>query len=220
MKLYRLTYSPYVRKVQMLLDLLRRPYQAIDVPYGDRTELATVTGGYVYVPVLVDDDGTVVCDSRRICEHLLIGAAASDAARALVPAPLDGPVWAYHDWCDGPLEDVLFRIASPYVRPRWSNAGDRALWVLIKERKFGAGCIDAWERGRDELLARANAMLAPSARTLAAQPFLFGARPSLADVALYGLFSYLGAAEATLPARFDPQFTSWTRRMEEMAAGR
>src|SRR5215213_2434980 len=108
MKLYRFDYSPYARKVQTLLDLLGRSYVAVDVPYTDRRELATLTGGYIHVPVLQDDDGTVVCDSRRICAHLLQGS----AAVRLVPSPFEGPIWAYHDWCDGRLEDVLFRIAS------------------------------------------------------------------------------------------------------------
>ena len=224
MKLYRLTYSPYARKVQLLLDLLGRTYTAVEVPYSDRTELATVTGGYIYVPVLVDDDGTVVCDSRRICEHILVGPAghrtqtAADAAGAMVPAPWDGPIWAYHDWCDGPLEDVLFRIASPIVRDRWQSPSDRALYVLIKERKFGAGCVDAWERDREGLEARGRALLAPSARTLAARPFLFGDAPTLADVALYGQFAMLAAADRALPARFGAQFPAWISRLEELAA--
>ena len=92
MKLYRLRYSPYARKVQMLLDLLRRPYELIEVSYGDRNELATLTGGYIYVPVLVDDAGKVLCESRAICGDMKTGAwrnftpaAFSLATRALVP---------------------------------------------------------------------------------------------------------------------------------------
>jgi glutathione S-transferase len=214
MKLYRLNYSPYARKVQVLLDLMGHRYQAVDVPYSDRSELAGVTGGYIYVPVLVDDAGTVVCDSRRICEHLLAG----PAGARFMPPPLDGPVWAYSDWCDGQLEDVMFRIASPLVRDRWQSAGDRALYVLIKERKFGTGCVDAWARERETLLARADTLLAPSARTLAAQPFLFGAQPTLADAALYGEFAMLAAADAALPRRFDPAVVAWLGRVEELAA--
>jgi glutathione S-transferase len=216
MKLYRFAYSPFARKVQMLLDLLGRPYQAIDVAYSDRTELAKLTGGYIYVPVVVDDDGQVVCDSRRICEHLLTG----DAGRQLVPPPQDGPIWGYSDWCDGPLEDVMFRINSPYARDRWTSPGDRALYVLIKERKFGPGCVEAWERDREELLARANAMLAPSARTLAQRPFLFGDVPTLADAALYGEFAMLITVNPSLPGRFAPPFAAWIRRMDEVAAAR
>jgi glutathione S-transferase len=214
MKLYRLIYSPYARKVQMLLDLMGRRYDAVDVLYRDRTELATLTGGYIYVPVLVDDDGKVICDSRNICQHLLTG----PAAGALVPAPLDGPVWAYHDWCDGPLEDVMFRIASPAVRDKWQNAFERALYVLVKERKFGAGCVEAWERDREGLQARAIAMLEPTARTLAAQPFLFGARPTLADAALYGQFAMLIAADPALTRPFGPVLGAWIGRLDELAA--
>jgi glutathione S-transferase len=213
MKLYRFPHSPYARKVQMVLALLGRRSEIIDVDYTDRTELATITGGYIYVPVLVDDDGTVVCDSRKICQHLLVG----PAAATLVPPPLDGPIWAYADWCDGPLEDVIFRIGSPSVRQQWKTAGQRALYTLIKERKFGAGCIDAWSRERPQLVARASEMLTPSARTLAVQPFLFGARPTLADAALYGLFAHLTAADPALPAAFGPALNAFVRRMDELA---
>jgi glutathione S-transferase len=216
MKLYRFRYSPYVLKVQVLLDLMGRKYQAVEVPYGDRTELATLTGGYVYVPVLVDDGGQVVFDSRRICQHLLAG----EAGGVFVPPPFEGPIWAYHDWCDGPLEDVLFRIGSPGIRDSWKTAGERALYVLIKERKFGPGCVDAWERDTDQLFARANDLLAPTARTLSAQPFLFGGAPTLADAALYGLLAFLSMANAANIGRFPPVFPAWMRRMEELAAAR
>src|SRR5262245_55031780 len=75
MKLYRLSYSPYVLKVQIVLDLLGMKYEPIDVPYGRREELAELTGGYIQVPVLVDDAGAVTVDSRAICEKLLSGPA-------------------------------------------------------------------------------------------------------------------------------------------------
>jgi len=77
MKLYSFHYSPFVQKVRAVLDLLGRHYTVMEVAYGDRTELATLTGGYIHVPVLAEDDGRVVCDSRRICEHLLSDAAAA-----------------------------------------------------------------------------------------------------------------------------------------------
>ena len=33
----------------------------------------------------------------------------------------------------------MFRIGLPAVRDAWPTPGDRALYVLVKERKFGAG---------------------------------------------------------------------------------
>ena len=212
MKLYRFPYSPYARKVQLLLDLLGREYSLVDVPYSDRTELATLTGGYIYVPVLVDGK-EVVFDSRRICQHLLAG----PGGAALLPAPYEGPSWAYHDWCDGPLEDVVFRVASPRIRDRWKSAGDRALYVLIKERKFGAGCVDAWERDRERLLDGAKRLLAPTLATLERRAFLFGEQPTLADCALYGNCVMLEESDPGLLPRISPTLPPWLRRLEAAA---
>ena len=216
MKLYRFRYSPYARKVQMLLDLLPAAYQAIDVPYGDRQELAALTGGYIHVPVLVDDEGKVMVESRAICERLLSGA----AAERLVPSPLEGPIWAYADFVDGPLEDVLFRIASPAVRDTWSSAFERALYVLVKERKFGAGCVDAWERDRPALMARAQHLLQPTLATLARRPFLFGEHPTLADAALYGVCMMLEEGDPALLPAVSPALVAFSRRLEAFARER
>ena len=215
MKLYRFRYSPYARKVQMLLDLMGRAYELVEVPYGDRTELATVTGGYIYVPVLVTDEGKVVVESRDICEALL----AADASKRLLPSPLEGPIWAYADFCDGPLEDVLFRIASPAVRDAWPSVSDRALYVLIKERKFGAGCVTAWERDRDALVAKARHLLAPTLATLSERPFVFGEHPTLADAALYGLGAMLEAANPEFLERVSGELAPYMRRVEEARPG-
>jgi glutathione S-transferase len=211
MKLYRFRYSPYARKVQMLLDLMGRAYELVEVPYGDRTELARVTGGYIYVPVLVADDGQVTVESRDICETLLAG----ETGTRLVPAPFQGPVWAYADFADGPLEDVLFRLASPKIRDAWQRPSDRALYVLIKERKFGAGCVSAWERDGDALVSKARHLLAPSLATLREQPFLFGTSPTLADAALYGLCAMLEEGDPALLDRVAKELAPYMRRLEK-----
>jgi glutathione S-transferase len=211
MKLYRFRYSPYARKVQLLLDLLGKRYELVEVPYANRSELAALTGGYIHVPVLVTDEGEAIRESRDICERLLAG------DTRLVPPPLQGPVWGYADFCDGPLEDVMFRIASPTVRNAWKDPGERALYVTIKERKFGAGCVDAWERDRTLLVARARKLLLPSLQTLAAKPFLFGDAPTLADCALYGNCVMLEEADPELLTRIDPLLVAYCRRLEKAA---
>ncbi|HYP86814.1 MAG TPA: glutathione S-transferase family protein [Polyangiaceae bacterium] len=213
MKLYRFRYSPYARKVQMLLDLLGATYEIVEVSYTERGELAELTGGYIYVPVLVDEGGRVTCDSRAICEELL----RADGAAKLVPSPLEGPIWAYHDFADGPLEDVMFRIGSPAVRDAWPTPGERALYTLIKERKFGAGCVDAWQRDRPALVGKTQRLLAPTLSTLQSRPFLFGREPTLADAALYGLCAMLDESEPTLLALISPALVDFARRLERAA---
>jgi glutathione S-transferase len=212
MKLYRFRYSPYARKVQMLLDLLGRSYELVEVPYGDRNELARLTGGYIYVPVLVDDSGLVTVESRAICQRLL-----NDGGAALLPPPLEGPIWGYHDFCDGPLEDVMFRIGSPHVRDAWPTPGERALYVLVKERKFGAGCVDAWQRDQESLLGKARALLEPTIETLRQTAFLFGAAPTLADAALYGNCIMLEEADPTLLRQVAPALVAYARKVEQAA---
>lgn len=214
MKLYRFRYSPFARKVQILLDLAGERYETIEVPYSDRDELAKLTGGYVYVPVLVTDGGKVITESRDICEHVLAG----PAGARLLPSPWEGPIWAYSDFVDGPLEDPMFKLASPAVRDAWPSAGDRALYVLVKERKFGAGCVDAWERDRDVLVGRARRLLAPTLKTLAARPFLFGEAPTLADSALYGVCKMLEEADAKLLPRVAEELVPFVKRLEAAAS--
>jgi glutathione S-transferase len=211
MKLYRLDYSCYARKAQMVLDLLGLRYECIDVSYGDREEMAALTGGYVQVPVLVNDGGEVTVDSRAICEKLLQG----EDAQKLVPSPWQGPIWAYSDWCDGQLEDVTFRIAAGPQSRRLTSAWERSLYVFIKERKFGKGCVAEWDRCRDDLLARARALLAPTRQTLQRQRFVFGERATLADAALYGQLIMLDVVEPGLPAKLGPEFPPWMKRIED-----
>jgi glutathione S-transferase len=216
MKLYRFRYSPYARKVQMLLDLMPVRYELVEVPFGQRDELARITGGYIQVPVLVDDDGAVTVDSRAICEKLL----ALPAAKQLLPSPLEGPIWAYADFADNTLEDVMFRIASPAVRDAWESPFERALYVFVKERKFGTGCVDAWLRDRENLFARARRLLAPTLATLEQRPFLFGDLPTLADAALYGECVMIEEGRPELLQRLAPALPAYSRRLERIAAER
>jgi glutathione S-transferase len=216
MKLYRFRHSPFARKVQTVLDLLGLSYEAVDVEYGERNELANLTDGYVYVPVLVTDRGQVLIESRAICQHLLAG----PGAEWLAPSPLEGPIWGYADFVDNVLEDILFRVASPDTRKHWPSASDRALYTMNKERKFGPGCVEQWLRDRELLIARAQKLLEPSFRTLAQQRFLFGERPTLADAALHGQSLMLKFSHPELLPRVSPALAAHAQNMDEYLAAR
>jgi len=208
-RLYRFDYSPFVRKVQIVLDLIGAEYQAVDVPYGDRTELAELTGGYIQVPVLAAD-GEVITDSRNICRWLV----SRDSGRWLVPPELAGAIWAFADWCDGPFEDAMFRIATPRIARRFARLSDRAMFTFIKERKYGAGCVAQWEREHEVLIGKAATLLEPTLQTLERQAFVFGGEPTLADAALYGQFMMLEVADPALPARVSKAIPPWMRTLE------
>lgn len=215
MKLFRFPHSGYAWKIQAFLGLSGATFEAVDVPYGDRSVLLAVTGGYIQVPVLILDDGRVVVDSRTITETLV---AEDTRFSALVPSPLEGPIWAYADWADSALEDVLFRLASPSVRARFSTANERALYTFIKERKFGTGCVDEWMMSAASLSKKASSLLAPTAKTLETRPFLFGDRPTLADAALFGHIAMLANADLKLLAPLPAPIIGWFRRVQEAGA--
>jgi len=207
-KIFRFDYSPYPYKVQVALDLLGRKYETVEVPYGDRRELLAVTGGSLTIPVFVEDDGRVIQDSRLICEHL----AAGPRGELLVPPRWAGPIWAYADFAEGALEDALFKHSAPGIRRRFATLADRALYTLIKERRYGAGCIEAWERDQPNLLALGQQLLVPTLSTLALQPFLFGEAPTLADAALYGIFMMVEISGTNL-AVFGETVMGWKKRL-------
>ncbi len=211
MKLYRFPYSCYALKVQCLLGLAGMRADVEDVPYGDRSALVALTGGSIHVPVLVDAAGRVHLDSRAISAFIV------EQAPQLVPAPLDGPVWAYADWCDNVLEDACFKLAAPAIRRSFARPADRALYALIKERKYGSGCIEAWEKSAASLREAARAALAPSQRTLQACAFLFGARPTLADASLWGQLAMLRFGGIP-PDVLGASFPAWVGRMEAALA--
>jgi glutathione S-transferase len=211
MRLYRFAYSGYARFVQAALALARVPVELVDVPYGDRDELARLTGGWIQVPVVVTDDGRALTDSRRILTTLC---AEDPRLAALVPAGEAATAWAFVDFCAGPLEDVAFRLASPGLALRFGRPWERALFGFVKERRHGAGCVAAWERDADLLAAQLADVLAPVVATLAARPFVLGERPSLADAALYGQLVMLEFGAPERVAALDPALLAWKRRLE------
>jgi glutathione S-transferase len=70
-KLYQFETCPYCRKVRQKLDKLGLEYEKIEVP-RDRNKRDTIKelSGQVKVPVIQDDDGTVVNDSTKIVNYL------------------------------------------------------------------------------------------------------------------------------------------------------
>ena len=214
LRLFQFAYSPYAAKVRLVLDLKGLAYDLVEVPYMDRTEIMRLTN-QVVVPVLTDDaSGSTVAihDSPRITAYL-------DEHYAPNLRPSAAAV-VFEQWADSTFEDVAFRIASPHVEPLMAELnGGRTdapgMYRFIKERKFGAGCIDQWARDTPVLTARLRALAAPLARTLASQPFLLGAEPTLADAAVWGNLYMLERASPGWVGRELPELGSWYARLAE-----
>lgn len=68
-RLYRAPYSTNVERVALALAHKSIPVSSVVISYDDRSEVERVSGQGL-VPVIVDEDGTVVYDSAAILEHL------------------------------------------------------------------------------------------------------------------------------------------------------
>ncbi len=215
MKLYQFAYSPFVAKVRKCLEWKGLAYQPVEVPYLDRRELVEVSGG-VMVPVLVDGT-TVVRDSARITAYL-----DERHAPSLRPGPLRGPATALERWADEVVEEIAFKLAAPGLEHHVARVNGRVdagpMFRLVKERRYGAGCLDAWRAAEPELAARLADELAPTAATLAEQPFLLGDRPTVADAALYGMFVMMEFGCPGRAFQILPGLAAWYRRVDEARA--
>ena len=104
------------------------------------------------------------------------------------------------------------------MRDRFTSEWERALFVYIKERRYGAGCVDAWVGERSALMEKAQRMLDPTRATLEVRPFLFGSQATLADASLYGQLKMLEVADELLPGRISPVLPVYMRRLDGTGA--
>ncbi|WP_157069770.1 glutathione S-transferase family protein [Sandaracinus amylolyticus] len=211
-ELYRFAYSCYARKVQAALELARVPFTIVDVPYLDRDVMTKVAPGYPMVPVL-RHGSDVITGSREILEALV---QREPAIAALVPEGREAVVWAYHDFADSTLETPMFQAATPGIRARFATHNERLFFTFIKERRWGAGCVERWARERDELLESARTMLAPTRASLRRHAFVAGDAPTLADASLYGHVAMLAYADRALVAALGEEIVAFTARMQAL----
>lgn len=189
MKLFQFSYSPFAAKVRICLQLKQLACEVVDVPYTQRGELVKVSGG-VGVPVLVDGD-TVVTDSPRITAYLETKGGPSLREHPLAPV--------LEQWADNWLEETAFRLACPGLEDRMGrDQGEEArlMFKLVKERRYGAGCIAQWRADQPKYAEETKAMLVPIIEAVLATGFVLGSSASIADAAVAG---QLHMVEAALP---------------------
>ena len=189
MRLLQFSYSPFAAKVRVCLKLKKLECELVEIPYTKREELVKVSGG-VGVPVLVDG-ATVVTDSPRITAYLETRGGPSLREHPLAPV--------LEQWADNWLEETAFRLACPGLEDRMGvDQGEEArlMFRLVKERRYGSGCISQWRLDQAKYAAETKAMLAPVVEAVRATGFVLGSSPSVADAAVVG---QLHMVEAALP---------------------
>lgn len=188
MKLYRHPLSGHSHRAQLFLSLLGVPHELIDVDLKARAHKAPdflALNPFGQVPVL-DDEGTVIADSNAILVYLAKKLGRIDWL------PEDPAAAAkVQKWLSVAAGDIAFGPAA-------------ARLVTV----FGAN-LDA-----EGAISRAHRVLAQIDAELAGHDFLLGARPTIADVALY---SYVSAApEGNVDLSDYAHVRAWLSRIERL----
>lgn len=206
MRLLQFPYSPFAAKIRCCAKLAKVPLEVVDVPYTDRAELVRLTGA-MYVPVLVDGD-RVTTESSKIVA--LLDERAGGKLRA---NPLSVVI---EQWADEWFQETAFKFCCPALEDRMGRDQGpeaKALFRLIKERRYGGGAIAQWRADEAKLKAATLELIAPIVEVLRRSPFVLGAEPTLADAAIA---SQLFMVEAGIPGFVErelPSLSAWYQQL-------
>ena len=188
MKLYHHPLSGHAHRARLFLALLGVPHEAVEVDLkagAHKTPEFLALNPFGQVPVL-DDDGTVVSDSNAI----LVYVARKLGRTEWLPADPQGEA-AVQRWLSVAAGELAYGPAA-------------ARLVTV----FGAGFRP------EEVIGRAHILLGRLEAHLAGRDWLVGARPTIADVALY---SYVARApEGNVDLSAYANVNAFLRRIEAL----
>lgn len=191
-KLYHIERCPYCEKVRLALALEGLDYESALIDPDDRTEVVQVSG-QEKVPVLVEE-GRVLLESNRILQRLV-----EQPESKLVPTSRrdQSLTWVLVDRADARLSPLFYRLRRR-KDPDGRELSDEDLQVLRQRLQEELAVMEGiLERG----------------------PFLFGERPTVADVAAHAFLNRLPRGERDTVTVDFPRICGWFDRVLE-AAGR
>jgi len=202
LRLYQYTYSPYCIPIELLLRHSGIPSEVVNLQVGDPAPVIKLTKGeYYQVPVLEDlftkdvifDKSPDGMDVPRYIDNLA-------PLLRLFPAEVEGLHRILLHYIENECESHSFKVCDANWDKWIKNDVERGLLRRHKERKFGAGCLDAWRRDIKELIAAFHHCIQPFEMLLNKTPFLTGDRPVFADYALCGVIgNFLFPGNTALP---------------------
>ncbi len=205
-------YSPNCWRIKMALAHKGLAYESLPWHFTDKAAIAFTGQGRV--PVLVDGEHRVF-DSWTIAEFLdetypdrpsLFGAAAGRAlARFLA------------NWSDATVHAGIARLIIADVFAH-AHPDDRAYFRKSREERFGA-TLEAVQADREQRVVAFRQSLQPLRATLAAQPYVGGARPLFADYAVFGGFQWARSVSSFKLLAEDDPIHAWRGRMLDLFDG-
>ncbi len=188
MKLYRAALSGHAHRAQLFLSLIGVEHELIDVDLRNgahKTPEFLKLNPFAQVPVL-DDDGSIVCDSNAILVYLAKKYGKTDwlPESALAAARVQR-------WLSVAAGELMYGPAA-------------ARLVLLVKAPYRA----------EEVIARAHLLLGRMEQTLAQNDWLAADHPTIADVALYSYIAR--APEGNVDLKPYAKVNAWLRRIEAL----
>jgi len=189
--LYHLKECPYCEKVRLAFGLERVDFESLVIDPEDRGEVQKISG-QSQVPVMIDNDGTVVAESNRILRHL----ATMPESRLLPSGRRDQTLtWVLVDRADVKLAPICEGLTR-HTDADGSLLSDDDLRVLRRRLEDELAVVEGiLERG----------------------PYLFGDHPTVADIATHAFLNRLPTEEVVPMIGEFPRLTGWYDRMLEEA---
>ena len=205
--LYDLPISHYCVKAKAILGYKGVPFETERAPYNDRQDLLAVSG-QDYVPYLLwEDQGVAWYDIPDFVEKKAPSPTLyPDGSRTLARI-LD-------HWAHEVVEEAVWKVVVPDAEKTFEDPRERWVFVEMQERKRGS--LDVMLLRRPEFVKGLVATLRPAEERLAESPFLLGAKPSLADFALYGAVHPLPFTGNAIPKEL-PHVQAWFERVKAAA---
>lgn len=163
MRLYTSALSGYCHRIELMLSLLKRPYERIEIDFRkseQRSAAYLKINALGEVPALIDDDGTVYTESNAILVYLALSAKSD-----LLPTDPKGAA-AVQVWLSRTSSDTAQGPATARIILKFGQAGD----------------LESAQRKTRHLLSKMET-------ALSASTFLASERLTIADVAMYGYIS-------------------------------
>jgi glutathione S-transferase len=214
-ELIQFPWSPYCIVQRRILEFSQANFKITNIPNGDRTLVWRLTRKrYYHVPIIrdgrsvlfeVDENSQVI--AKYINEKLGLN---------LFPRELEGVQSILWRFIESEIESLTFRLNDVYWQ-EFVPVEERLLFPRHKERKFGRGCFDLWEKSQSDLLQKLEQQLVPFEEMLTFKPFLLDEHPRFLDFDLYGMLgNFLYSGHYKIPEALT-QLREWHSRMSKAA---
>jgi len=213
LQLYEMSHSPFCIPVSQALESLGIEFERIEIPNWDRGLLLRLTEGrYYQVPMLVHE-GKVVTESTADSQDIAHYIDATFAERRLFPPESAGLQEILIEHIENDIEGVTFKLVDSFYIGSIESLADRGHVIRHKERRFGRGCVEVWQRERTSLREQADRLLDRFERVLQHQDFIMGSRPVYVDFSLFGVLGNLTYKGWNQLTESQSALRAWTDRL-------